>query len=127
MEAREGTAAGAMAWSVGALLLAVSDALAARLGAVTVRGEISGLSRPASGHGYFTLKDASGAAATLRCVMFKRALGMVAFAPADGQQVQARGRLAIYEPRGDLQVDQSGEWQEYLLHLQQVDLLAEAP
>lgn len=92
-----------MAWSVGALLLAVSDALAARLGAVTVRGEISGLSRPASGHGYFALKDASGAAATLRCVMFKRALGMVDFAPADGQQVQARGRLAIYEPRGDLQ------------------------
>lgn len=103
MEVREGTAPGAMAWSVGALLLAVSDALAARLGAVTVRGEISGMSRPSSGHGYFTLKDASGAASTLRCVMFKRALGMVAFAPADGQQVQARGRLTIYEPRGDLQ------------------------
>jgi exodeoxyribonuclease VII large subunit len=92
-----------MAWSVAALLLAVADALAARLGSVTVRGEISGLSRATSGHCYFTLKDASGAAAALRCVMFKRAAALAAVASADGQQVQARGRLAVYEPRGDLQ------------------------
>jgi exodeoxyribonuclease VII large subunit len=92
-----------MAWSVAALLLAVADALAARLGSVTVRGEISGMSRATSGHCYFTLKDASGAAAALRCVMFKRAAALAAVAPADGQQVQARGRLAVYEPRGDLQ------------------------
>jgi exodeoxyribonuclease VII large subunit len=92
-----------MAWSVAALLLAVADALAARLGSVTVRGEISGMSRATSGHCYFTLKDASGAAAALRCVMFKRAAALTAVAPADGQQVQARGRLAVYEPRGDLQ------------------------
>ena len=90
-------------WSVGALLLAVADALSARLGAVTVRGEVSGLSRAASGHGYFTLKDSQGAAAALRCVMFKRAWSLAAVAPAEGLQVQARGRLAIYEPRGDLQ------------------------
>ena len=43
------------AWSVAGLLLAVADALAARLGSVTVRGEISGFSRAASGHCYFTL------------------------------------------------------------------------
>jgi exodeoxyribonuclease VII large subunit len=92
-----------MAWTVGGLLLAVADALTARLGSVTVRGEVSGLTRATSGHCYFTLKDASGAAAALRCVMFKRAVAMTAWPPADGQQVQARGRLAIYEPRGDLQ------------------------
>jgi exodeoxyribonuclease VII large subunit len=92
-----------MASSVAALLLAVADALAARLGSVTVRGEISGMSRATSGHCYFTLKDASGAAAALRCVMFKRAAALAAVASADGQQVQARGRLAVYEPRGDLQ------------------------
>lgn len=103
MEGRETVASAGMAWSVAALLLAVADALAARLGSVTVRGEISGMSRATSGHCYFTLKDASGAAAALRCVMFKRAAALAAVAPADGQQVQARGRLAVYEPRGDLQ------------------------
>lgn len=103
MEGRETVASAGMAWSVAALLLAVADALAARLGSVTVRGEISGMSRATSGHCYFTLKDASGASAALRCVMFKRAAALAAVAPADGQQVQARGRLAVYEPRGDLQ------------------------
>ncbi|MFM7531367.1 MAG: exodeoxyribonuclease VII large subunit [Rubrivivax sp.] len=103
MDSRGDVVQGGLAWSVGALLLAVSDALAARLGAVTVRGEISGLTRAASGHCYFTLKDASGAAASLRCVMFRRAVQLAALAPADGQQVQVRGRLAVYEPRGDLQ------------------------
>ena len=65
-------AAPARAWSVAGLLLAVADALAARLGAVTVRGEISGFTRAASGHCYFTLKDSEGQAALLRCAMFRR-------------------------------------------------------
>ena len=103
VEAREVAAQAGMAWSVGALLLAVADALSARLGAVEVRGEISGWSRATSGHCYFTLKDATGVSAALRCVMFKRAVALAAFSPADGQQVQARGRLSVYEPRGDLQ------------------------
>ena len=103
METRNNSGTATMAWSVSALLLAVADALSSRLGAVTVRGEVSGMARAVSGHAYFTLKDTSGAAAALRCVMFKRALGLAALSPADGQQVQARGRLAIYEPRGDLQ------------------------
>lgn len=90
-------------WSVSALLLALSDAMAARFGAVTVQGEISGWSRAASGHAYFTIKDASGEAAALRCVMFRRAAAMLDFGPADGQRVELRGRLALYEPRGDLQ------------------------
>lgn len=91
------------AWGVAALLLAVSDALQARLGAVTVRGEISGFTRAASGHCYFTLKDADGEAAMLRCAMFRRVAGLLDFRPADGQQVELRGRITVYEARGELQ------------------------
>ena len=91
------------AWGVAALLLAVSDALQARLGAVTVRGEISGFMRAASGHCYFTLKDADGEAAMLRCAMFRRVAGLLDFRPADGQQVELRGRITVYEARGELQ------------------------
>jgi exodeoxyribonuclease VII large subunit len=95
--------AGGVVWGVSALLLAASDALAARFGALTVSAEVSGLSRPASGHLYFTLKDPDGSAASLRCAMFRRAASLLDFPPADGQRVLARGRLAVYEARGDLQ------------------------
>ncbi|MEO6663933.1 MAG: exodeoxyribonuclease VII large subunit [Rubrivivax sp.] len=91
-------------WSVAALLLASGDALAARFGAVTVRGELSGYARAASGHCYFALKDADGAPALLRCAMFRRAAALLDFQPADGQQIELRGRLSIYEPRGELQM-----------------------
>ena len=87
-----------------ALLLATSDTLAARFGAVAVRGELSGFSRAGSGHCYFALKDIDGAPALLRCAMFRRAATLVDFAPADGQQVEVRGRLGIYEARGELQL-----------------------
>lgn len=90
-------------WGVAALLLAAGDALQARFGACTVRGELSGFSRAASGHCYFTLKDADGAAANLRCAMFRRASVLLDFTPRDGQQVELRGRIAVYEPRGELQ------------------------
>lgn len=91
-------------WGVAALLLATADALAARFGAVTVRGELSGLSRAASGHVYFSLKDSDGATALLRCAMFRRAASLVDFVPADGQQVELRGRLGVYDARGELQM-----------------------
>lgn len=91
------------AWSVAALLLAVSDALAARFGACTVQGELSGFTRASSGHCYFTLKDADGAAASVRCAMFRRAASLLDFSPRDGQQVELRGRVAVYEPRGEMQ------------------------
>jgi exodeoxyribonuclease VII large subunit len=91
------------AWGVAALLLAVSDALAARFGALSVRGELSGYTRAASGHSYFSLKDADGAPGLIRCAMFRRAASMLDFAPADGQRVEMRGRIAVYEPRGELQ------------------------
>jgi exodeoxyribonuclease VII large subunit len=91
------------AWTVAALLRAVSDALSARFGACTVRGEISGFTRAASGHCYFAVKDLSGEAVVLRCAMFRRAASLLDFAAADGQEVELRGRVAVYEPRGELQ------------------------
>ncbi len=88
-------------WSVGDLCHAVADALEARFNPVAVRGELSGFSRAASGHCYFSLKDASG---QLRCAMFKRAAGLLDFVARDGDLVEVRGRLGVYEPRGDLQL-----------------------
>lgn len=92
-----------MVWGVAALVHAVADTLTARFASCTLRGEISGFSRAASGHCYLTLKDADGAAAAIRCAMFRRAASLIDFAPADGQLVEVRGRLAVYEPRGELQ------------------------
>ena len=91
-------------WTVAALVLAVADALSARFSTCQVRGELSGVSKAASGHCYFTLKDADGAAASLRCAMFRRAAALMDFVPRDGLQVEVRGRLAVYEPRGELQL-----------------------
>lgn len=90
-------------WGVAALVHAVADSLAARFGACTVQGELSGVTRAASGHCYFSLKDADGQAALVRCAMFRRAAGGLDFVPQDGQRVEVRGRLALYEPRGELQ------------------------
>ena len=88
-------------WAVGALCRAVADALSARFNPVAVRGEISGFMRAASGHCYFTLKDGQG---QLRCAMFKRAASGLDFSPRDGELVELRGQLGVYEARGDLQL-----------------------
>jgi exodeoxyribonuclease VII large subunit len=79
----------------------MADLLDARFNPVAVRGEISGFSRAASGHCYFTLKDEAG---QIRCAMFRRAAGLLDFAPRDGELVEVRGRLGVYEARGDLQL-----------------------
>ena len=88
-------------WRVGALCRAIADALDARFNPITVEGEISGFSRAASGHCYLTLKDESG---QLRCAMFRRAAGSLDFSPKDGDKVEVRGRLSVYEARGELQL-----------------------
>lgn len=88
-------------WAVGPLMQAIADALSVRFNPVAVRGEISGFSRAASGHCYFSLKDESG---QLRCAMFRRAADQLQFVPRDGLLVQAQGRLDVYGPRGDLQL-----------------------
>ncbi|PRH81618.1 exodeoxyribonuclease VII large subunit [Arenimonas caeni] len=68
---------------------------------VWVEGEISNFSRPASGHCYFTLKDER---AQVRCALFRQSAQRLRFAPRDGMQVLARGRLTLYEARGDYQL-----------------------
>jgi len=93
----------ARVWGVASLVQAVGDTLATRYGTVVVRGEISAFTRAASGHGYFVLKDEAGQA-SLRCAMFKRALSQVDFAVSEGQLVEARGQLSVYEARGELQM-----------------------
>ena len=90
--------------SVGAFVREVSDAIGQRFGTCSVQGEISAWSRAASGHCYFTLKDGDGSPALIRCAMFRRASSLIDFAPADGQLVEVRGRLGVYELRGELQL-----------------------
>ena len=94
-------AIGVRIWSVGSLLRAISDSLEARFNPITVKGEISGFSRAASGHCYFSLKDDQG---QIRCAMFRRAALLLDFSPRDGQLVELRGRLGVYDARGELQL-----------------------
>ncbi|HBT97123.1 MAG TPA: exodeoxyribonuclease VII large subunit, partial [Desulfobulbaceae bacterium] len=68
---------------------------------IAVRGEISNLRLPASGHQYFTLKDAG---AQLRAVLLKPQARYLAAPLRDGGQVICRGRVTVYEPRGDYQL-----------------------
>ncbi len=69
--------------------------------AVLVEGEVSNLVTPASGHMYLTLKDKQS---QIRCAMFRNRNMMLRFKPRDGMQVLVRGRLSIYEGRGDYQL-----------------------
>ncbi|MEK6287418.1 MAG: exodeoxyribonuclease VII large subunit [Acidobacteriota bacterium] len=68
---------------------------------VYVEGEISNLRRHSSGHWYFSLKDE---AASLRCASFRMQNRMIRFIPEDGLHVIARGRLSIYDARGEYQL-----------------------
>lgn len=66
-----------------------------------VEGEISNLARPSSGHWYFSLKDD---AAQIRCAMFRNRNRNISFQPEDGQHLLVRGRVSLYENRGDYQL-----------------------
>jgi exodeoxyribonuclease VII large subunit len=88
-------------YTVSRLNAAVRSVLERGLGVVWVEGELSNLSQPASGHWYFTLKDRD---AQLRCAMFRIRNASVGFTPRAGQHVLVRGRVSIYEPRGDYQL-----------------------
>lgn len=68
---------------------------------IWVLGEVSNLARPASGHVYFTIKDASSA---LRCVMWRTSAARMKFFPKEGQAVEAHGKLGIYEVAGQYQL-----------------------
>ena len=71
------------------------------LAVLWVEGELSNLSQPASGHWYFTLKDRD---AQIRAAMFRQRNAGVGFTPKAGQLVLVRGRVSLYEPRGDYQL-----------------------
>ena len=88
-------------WPVSSLLRAIADSFETRFNPVAVQGEITGFVRAASGHCYFSLKDEHG---QIRCAMFRRSASLLDFAPRDGELVEVRGRLGVYEPRGDLQL-----------------------
>lgn len=77
------------------------DLLEGQFPSIWVEGELSSLARPASGHLYFSLKDDR---AQVRCAMFRMKAQFLRFVPRDGQQVLARGKLTLYEPRGDYQL-----------------------
>ncbi|MBU6249332.1 MAG: exodeoxyribonuclease VII large subunit [Xanthomonadaceae bacterium] len=68
---------------------------------VWIEGELSNVARPASGHLYFTLKDAG---AQVRCAMFKMKSSRLTFKPVDGMQVLVRAKVGLYEPRGEFQL-----------------------
>jgi exodeoxyribonuclease VII large subunit len=68
---------------------------------IWVEGELSNVRTPSSGHCYFTLKDA---ASQLRAVMFRMQGRLLRFVPEDGMKVICRGRITIYEPRGEYQL-----------------------
>ena len=88
-------------WTVRDLVAAVRTHLEREYGDVWVEGEISNFRAHDSGHLYFTLKDKS---AQIRVVMFRSSARLLRFRPEDGLQVVVRGRVTIYEDRGELQV-----------------------
>src|SRR5262245_31974205 len=86
--------------SVTELTIRVRDALEQHVGEVWVEGELSNCRIWNTGHLYFTLKDANS---QLRGFMFKSALRYLRFKPVDGTRVVARGRISVYEPKGEYQ------------------------
>ena len=88
-------------FTVSELNRTVRDVLEGAFGAVWIEGELSNLARPASGHMYFSLKDAD---AQVRCAMFRGRNRLLEFVPEAGMQVRARARVSVYEARGEYQL-----------------------
>ncbi len=84
-----------------ALNRAVAQLLASGFRLLRVHGELANLTRAASGHWYFTLKDE---AAQVRCVMFRGRNALVDFAPREGDAVEVLAQVSLYEPRGEYQL-----------------------
>jgi exodeoxyribonuclease VII large subunit len=88
-------------YSVSRLNREVRVLLERGFGALWLEAEISNFARPSSGHWYFSLKDS---AAQVRCAMFRQRNMLGTFTPRDGQKVLVRGRIGLYEPRGEYQL-----------------------
>lgn len=95
------TSAGRTLYSVSELNRSAAAVLEQNFSWVWVEGEISNLAQPSSGHFYFSLKDSQ---AQVRCAMFKSRQLSMNFRPENGQQVQIRGKVSLYQPRGDYQL-----------------------
>src|SRR6266480_119060 len=87
--------------SVSELTASIRGALERRFASVWVEGEISNFRPHSSGHWYFTLKDEF---AQVRVVCYRSSNRRIRFRPDDGLQVRARGRLSVYEPKGEYQL-----------------------
>src|SRR3954470_15396227 len=87
--------------TVAELTIRVRDLLETAFAEVWVEGELSNCREWKTGHLYFTLKDASS---QVRGVIFRSALRYLKFKPADGLKVVARGRISVYEPKGEYQL-----------------------
>ena len=94
-------------WTVRALVSAVRSLVERQYSDCWVGGEISNLRIPDSGHLYFTLKEES---AQVRVVMFRSSARLLRFRPENGLHVTVRGRITVYEERGELQI--SAEFME---------------
>jgi exodeoxyribonuclease VII large subunit len=88
-------------YSVSRLNREVRVLLERGLGVLWVEGELSNFSQPPSGHWYFSLKDRD---AQLRCAMYRLKNSLVGFTPRAGMQVLVRGRISLYEPKGEFQL-----------------------
>ncbi len=89
-------------WTVRDLIAAVRTQLEREYTDIWLEGEISNFRAHPSGHLYFTLKDESS---QIRMVMFRAQARLLRFRPEDGMQVVARGRVTVYESRGELQIN----------------------
>ncbi len=87
--------------SIEQLNLSVKQILEGQIGQLWVRGEISNFKAHSSGHFYFSLKDAKS---QVSAVMFRGNNARLKFKPVDGLEVIARGRISVYEPRGNYQI-----------------------
>src|SRR5271165_3237869 len=94
-------------WTVRALVSAVRSHIEREYSDCWVEGESSNLRTPDSGHLYFTLKEES---AQIRVVMFRSSAKLLRFRPENGLHVTVRGRITVYEERGELQI--SAEFME---------------
>ena len=88
-------------WTVRALVTDIRNSVESGYTDLRIAGEISNLRQAPSGHLYFTLKDGE---AQLPVVLFRRQAQLLRFRPKDGDEIQARGRVSIYESRGQLQL-----------------------
>src|SRR5205085_10240521 len=87
--------------TVSALTAVVRSHIESAFSDIWVEGEVSNLRMPSSGHAYFTLKDATS---QMRAVMFRSVGRFLRFHLKDGMCVICRGRLTVYEPKGDYQM-----------------------